>query len=234
MKKIILLTLTFISSSTYGMNLVTVDTEGLGKAIEPLVQEAVKEASGLLKGALGSISKKKVCKASCGTLQAGVCAPLIKDDKENDKKGGKLAKASLKRAKFTVNMCKQECQEKIKVGAGYTLKIRYAETADGHPDWNMQDCIRTATEAGAHEVRPELNKYSIAIYGKADYETAIEHIAHLEAYDKFIRKAGHTPETKGKSSEEIKKLVEEAKSKREESDKEFQKEVHELKRFGPQ
>ena len=156
----ILLMLAFIGSSAQGMNLVTIDTEGLGKAIAPLVQEGVKEAAGLLKGALGKISKKKICKASCGTLQAGVCAPLIKE--------GKLAGLSMTRAKATVNMCKQECQEKIKVGGGYTLKIRYAETADGQPDWNMMDCIRTATEAGAHEVRPELNKYSIAIYGKAE------------------------------------------------------------------
>ena len=52
---------------------------------------------------------------------------------------------------------------------------------------------------------------------RQNYETAIDHIAHLDAYDKFIRKAGHTPETKGKTAEEIKKLLEEAKTERDAS-----------------
>lgn len=192
------------------LSMMNIDTEGAGKAavavltpiLAPIAEDIVKEAAGKLKSALTLLSKKGMCKANCGTLSVLNCS-----------------------SNHLTRACKDQCQEMIKVGGGYTLKIRYTSK------WSLLNCINRAVSKGKHTFE-EKNIKSIAIYGEHDFHLAMNTIKQIAALDEFILRNGKFHGMEGKTPEELKKLVQEAKEESARLNKDFQAYVQ--ANFGPQ
>ena len=181
--------------------------------ILPIATKIATESGAQLQSALKNLSSKDFqCKKLCELTSRVSC---------NTKKG--------------TSFCKGRCQKIIKVGAGYTLKIRYTEK------WNLHKCMIVATQKGKHVSKASTpppsgctptGSQSIAIYGEDDYNTAIKVVSKLAALDEFILFDGNVEQTQGKTPEEIEALVTKAKEDREKMNKAFQEYVQ--KNFGPQ
>lgn len=177
-------------------------SSALAPIITPIALNVAKETRDQLPKVLELLSRNNQCKQTCMNLSRITCSTT---------KG--------------TSFCKGRCQKMMKVGAGYTLKIRYTN------DWTMQKCVAFATKKNKHAFK-EGNVKSIAIYGKDDFELAIRIISQLAALDEFILLNGKIEGTQDNSPTELDQLVKQAKENSDRINKNFQKYVQE--NFGPQ
>jgi len=203
----ILLILGFCGLPIHGMSVAAIGTVGLAVSaalapvITPVANEIANEVRKELPNVLGILSQKSQCKR-CVTAASLYC-----------------------RTESGTNWCKGRCQNIIQMGAGYNLKIRYAD------DWNMLKCVNFAVKRGKHTFKPE-NAKSIAIYGKSNFDLAVKIISMIESLDLFVLTNGQSGEIEGKNQGEILELVKKAQIEKERLDKVFQQYVQE--NFGPQ
>lgn len=190
----------------------------LAPIILPLAADIAAKSAAEVRGAIRSLtSQDSQCSKLCDLTSKLTCGT---------KKG--------------LSFCKSRCQKIIKVGAGYTLKIRYTDK------WSLQKCVALSTPKlaspkgkSATQLPPapkpncaDMASKSIAIYGQADYDFAMKFISKLVALDEFILNEGNIDQAKGKTPEEIETLLVKAKEDREKLSKDLQDYVQ--KNFGPQ
>lgn len=105
-------------------------------------------------------------------------------------------------------ICKTRCQERVEMGSGYILKIRFAGK------WNMRTCMQAQQKACSKAVskgkksgsdcpsQPSSAK-EIAVYNKHDLDIAKKLITKIVACDRIIAGRGNaSPKTSKKAAEE--------------------------------
>jgi hypothetical protein len=108
-------------------------------------------------------------------------------------------------------ICKTRCQERVEMGSGYILKIRFAGK------WNMRTCMQAEAKACQEAIRkkkktdadcasqPSSGKEikEIAVYNKHDLDIAKELITKIVACKHIIAKGGNvTPKTSKQEAEQ--------------------------------
>lgn len=117
------------------------------------------------------------------------------------------------RGEKTESFCKSRCQERVELGSGYVLKIRFTDK----DKWNIRTCVETARNLRPD--RSDKNPKEIAVYNRTDADLALDLITKIVAADRIIAEKGNVKnkETDKKDSltPETKKKVEQAKQGRE-------------------
>lgn len=148
--------------------------ESLAKELVPIINDMVQATiTKITETIRGVISKDARCKTNCQTLSSKVCT-----------------KSSLYRT------CKVRCQKIVRLGSGYSLKLRYG------PGWDLSKCINYARTKSLHTQKDQSknNDKEIAIYNERDRDRAIEIISEIQALDKIAT-------TSGLLDQKIKKLT---------------------------
>lgn len=206
---IVFITAALYCLPTQGMTIIGALSGGLAVSaalapiIAPLAEKVATEAKANLPKVLEILSQKNQCSKACTTASSLLC-----------------------RTQKGTSYCKGRCQQIMKVGGGYTLKIRYTN------EWNILKCVNLAARKGKHTFKKGTNDKSIAIYGEDDFNLAMRTISKIAALDEFVLLNGQVPETKTKSDEDTKKLVQEAKEDSKRISDNFQ--VYVQENFGPQ